>query len=302
MSPRAQILHWAERGHLPSQNINAALELAQVLPNPDRWRKFLSLLLLATGTLLAGSGVIFFFAYNWNGLPSLIRFAIVETLLIAGFAVAWLKQGLPGRAALFFAALMTGALLALIGQTYQLGADPWQLFALWAILILPWAFAARQPDLWLLSLLLANVALGLRPLFDPNPTWFLCAFNVVAQVIWETVAPTPRLAPRLVATAAGVALTVLIVTQIFDPPRLIPISEYLLWLAATLFFYTKVRLDLFVTAGALLSAIVAITCLCAKALFRSRSNDVIGSSLLIALIVIALSAAAAKWLQSLSKS
>ena len=54
MSPRAQILHWAERGHLPSKDINAALELAQVFPNQDRWRKFLSLLMLATGTLLAG--------------------------------------------------------------------------------------------------------------------------------------------------------------------------------------------------------------------------------------------------------
>lgn len=300
MSPRAQILHWAERGHLPSKNINAALELAQVFPSQDRWRKFLSLLMLATGTLLAGSGVIFFFAYNWNGLPPLVRFAIVETLLIAGFAIAWLRQGLAARAALFFAALITGALFALIGQTYQLGADPWQLFALWAVLILPWAFAARQPDLWLLSLLLTNVALGLRPWLTFQSTEIICAVNVAAHLIWEFVAPQPRLAPRLVGIAAAVPLTILIVGQIFGPPHAIPIAGYLLWLAATLVVFSKYRPDLLLVSAALLSAIIAITCLCARGLIRS--SDLIGSSLVIALIVIALSAAAAKWLQSLQKS
>ena len=297
MSPRAQILHWAERGHLPSKDINAALELAQVFPNQDRWRKFLSLLMLATGTLLAGSGVIFFFAYNWNGLPPLVRFAIVETLLIAGFAIAWLRQGLAARAALFFAALMTGALFALIGQTYQLGADPWQLFALWAVLILPWAVAARQPDLWLLSLLLANVALGLRPWLTFQSTEIICAVNVAAHLIWEFVAPQPRLGPRLVGIAAAVPLTILIGDQIFGPPQALPIAGYLLWLAVTLVVFSKHRQDLLLVSAALLSAIIAITCLCAKGLFRGSSNDFIISSL-----VIALSAAAAKWLQSLSKS
>ena len=302
MSPRAQILHWAGRGHLPSKNINAALEIAQVSPSPDRWRRFLSLLMLATGTLLAGSGVIFFFAYNWNGLPPLVRFAIVEALLIAGFAIAWLRQGLAARAALFFAALMTGALFALIGQTYQLGADHWQLFALWAVLILPWAFAARQPDLWLLSLLLANVALGLRPWLTFQSTEIICAVNVAAHLIWEFVAPQPRLAPRLAGIAAAVPLTILIVDQIFHPPQAIPIVGYLLWVAATLVVFSKYRQDLLLVSAALLSAIIAITCLCAKGLFRGSSNDLIGSSLVIALIVIALSAAAAKWLQSLQKA
>ena len=297
MSPRAQILHWAERGHLPSKKINAALELAQVIPHQDRWRKFLSLLMLATGTLLAGSGVIFFFAYNWNGLPPLVRFAIVEALLIAGFAVAWLRQGLAARAALFFAALMTGALFALIGQTYQLGADPWQLFALWAVLILPWAVAARQADLWLLSLLLANVALGLRPWLTFQSTEIICALNVAAHLIWEFVAPQPRLGPRLVGIAAAVPLTILIGDQIFGPPQALPIAGYLLWLAVTLVVFSKHRQDLLLVSAALLSAIIAITCLCAKGLFRGSSNDFIISSL-----VIALSAAAAKWLQSLSKS
>lgn len=65
-------------------------------------------MMLAAGTLLFGVVVIFFFAYSWNVLPRLARFAIVELLLAGIFA---------GRAAWFGAALLTGSLLALIGQT-----------------------------------------------------------------------------------------------------------------------------------------------------------------------------------------
>lgn len=301
MNLRAQILDWAERGYLPSQHLLQALNLAQVLPDLPLWRKFLSLLMLATGTLLAGSGVIFFFAYNWNGLPAWVRFAMVELLLICAFAFAWFQTGLASRAALFFAALMTGALFALIGQTYQMGADPWQLFALWAALILPWAFAARQPDLWLLSLLLANVALGLRPWLDFNPTWILCAFNLAAQAIWEFVAPRPRLGSRIVGTAAAVSLTVLILAQILGSfPSLLSISLYILWLGTALLYFTRYRFDLLLVSAVLLSAIVALTSLCVRGLFAGGAGNLLGNSLLIALIVIALSGAAAKWLQHLA--
>ena len=300
MSPRAQILQWADQGHL--QDLHQALQLAQVTPNRAKWRKFLSLLMLATGTLLAGAGVIFFFAYNWKGLPPLARFAIVEALLVVGFVIAWfLKiETLTGRAALFFAALMTGALFALIGQTYHLGADPWQLFALWAVLILPWAFAARQPDLWLLSLLLANVAVAACSAYSAELSYF-AVLNFTAQALWEWIAPQPRLAPRLAGAATTLALTALALDQIFYHSQPFA-AAYLLWLPATLVIFTKYRRDLLLVSASLLSAIVAITSLCAKGLFRSSSNDLIVSSLLIALIVIALSAAAAKWLQSLSKA
>ena len=297
MSPRAQILQWADQGYLP--HLHQALQLAQVTPDRAKWRKFLSLLMLATGTLLAGAGVIFFFAYNWKGLPPLARFAIVEALLVVGFVIAWfLKiETLTGRAALFFAALMTGALFALIGQTYHLGADPWQLFALWAVLILPWAFAARQPDLWLLSLLLANVAVAASSAELAS----YAILNLTAQALWEWIAPQPRLAPRLAGAATTLALTALALDQIFYHSQPFA-AAYLLWLPATLIIFTKYRRDLLLVSASLLSAIVAITSLCAKGLFRGSSNDLIVSSLLIALIVIALSAAAAKWLQSLSKA
>jgi hypothetical protein len=46
------------------------------------------------------------------------------------------------------ALLAIGALFAYFGQTYQTGADPWQLFAVWAVLALPLCLAARSDVLW----------------------------------------------------------------------------------------------------------------------------------------------------------
>ena len=56
------------------------------------------------------------------------------------------------------AAVLLGALLAVYGQTYQTGADPWGLFATWALLILPWAVAACFTPLWLLVIGLIDTA------------------------------------------------------------------------------------------------------------------------------------------------
>ena len=44
--------------------------------------------------------------------------------------------------------LICGGLCASIGQTYQTGADPWQLFALWAALTLPLCLGLRHDVLW----------------------------------------------------------------------------------------------------------------------------------------------------------
>src|SRR5690606_3926429 len=60
---------------------------------------------------------------------------------------------------LLIASIITGSLLALFGQIYQTGADTWQLFFAWAILITPWVVIARFPALWLLWLGLINAFL-----------------------------------------------------------------------------------------------------------------------------------------------
>ena len=48
-----------------------------------QWKQFLSIFLLAAGVGFTVAGIIFFFAYNWEGLPKFAKLGIVQTLLVA---------------------------------------------------------------------------------------------------------------------------------------------------------------------------------------------------------------------------
>jgi uncharacterized membrane protein len=96
---------------------------------------------------LGGLGVIFWIAANWDTLGRFGRFALLEGLvLVMCLGALWRPAA---RAPLGLLALLgIGGLFAYFGQTYQTGADPWQLFALWAVLALPLCLAARSDVLW----------------------------------------------------------------------------------------------------------------------------------------------------------
>lgn len=120
-----------------------------------------ALLALGAGQLLAG--VVFFFAYNWNDLSDIARFAVVEGALAIA-ALGALAVGIDrmfGQVLLVAASLLTGVLLATIGQAYQTGADVFELFLVWAALILPWTLISRSAVQWLLWLVVAEAALWL---------------------------------------------------------------------------------------------------------------------------------------------
>ena len=125
-----------------------------------RWGRR-ALLALGAGQFLAG--MVFFFAYNWHDLSDLAKFAIVETALVITVGGA-LLVGLDrafGQVLLIAASVLTGVLLAVIGQVYQTGADMFELFVAWAALILPWAIISRSAVHWLLWLIVAEAALAL---------------------------------------------------------------------------------------------------------------------------------------------
>ena len=109
---------------------------------------------------LMGFGLILWIAANWDGLGRFGRFGLVGTAIVASGLGAIARPSLKTPFLLAgFAA--TGGMLALIGQTYQTGADAWQLFALWAALTLPWAFAARSDAVWTPWAIVAMTAVGL---------------------------------------------------------------------------------------------------------------------------------------------
>lgn len=54
---------------------------------------------------------------------------------------------------------LVGVFMAVFGQAYQTGADSYTLFLTWAIMILPWTIVARYLPLWVMWILVSNLAL-----------------------------------------------------------------------------------------------------------------------------------------------
>ena len=104
-----------------------------------------------------------FVAANWQAFGVFGRFALLQIGLLACVAVALWRAppALAGRGASIFATLLTGGMLALFGQSYQTGADLYELFFVWAALGLPFALAGLSGALWALWWAVLNVGLAL---------------------------------------------------------------------------------------------------------------------------------------------
>ena len=161
MQQRDRLLSWTERHLLDRQALEAVASEGQLVPGTREWRQLLDRVLAGTGVLLVALGVVFFFAWNWDELPRFGKFALAASVLsgFAGTAMLSAYRSVLQRTALLGCCVATGALLALIGQTYHTGADIWQLFAVWALLMLPWAWLSGSVACWGLWWGVANLAL-----------------------------------------------------------------------------------------------------------------------------------------------
>ena len=150
-------------GRIAPADFFGAQRALDLTPAARGWALILTGTFAAAGLALLAAALVFAVAFNWDALGHFARFAMVQALLLLfGFAAWWRGvETVTGEAALFAAALATGALLALFGQTYQTGADPYSLFTVWALLLLPWLLHARRAALWLLWVVIANTGLSL---------------------------------------------------------------------------------------------------------------------------------------------
>lgn len=287
------------------------------------WRQFLSASSLWIAVLLFGSGVICWVAANWPALSNVQRFAGAQALVaVSALGAAWTALRLrnavgptgsvPG-ALLALAGLFLGALLALIGQTYQTGADTWQLFAWWAVLLLPWALASASQIVWLLWMAVVNVALGLwlsefvsswpwsSPFFD-SIFLLMAGVNLVFLCGWEVAANYTRVdlrvGPRVLAAAVLSAVVgIFSFSDVFDHSGGYPGLAWLLVTAGMLWFYQSRRCDLPIIAMVLLGIIWVMLRVVGELLFETVAETL--ALLLLALMLIASAVAAARWLRGL---
>ncbi len=124
---------------------------------PQQW-VFALFVFFGAAQLIAG--VVFFFAFNWRDLPDTAKIALPQIVMAAGF-LGWALTGPRSRfgaSAGVLATMMIGVAMGVVGQVYQLGADPWRLFAIWAALALPLAVIARNDGHFAVWFVIASVA------------------------------------------------------------------------------------------------------------------------------------------------
>lgn len=150
----------AQAGALNGAELEAGLRLINGRADRAAWRGFADKLLLGSGIGLVVTGVIFFFAANWDAVSQSARIGLAlgaHVIAVVAAAVLGLKKP-AGRAAAACAALLIGPALLTYGQAYQTGADAWELFAGWAALAVPFALVVRGTLLWAVVLGLARGA------------------------------------------------------------------------------------------------------------------------------------------------
>ncbi|MES9883852.1 MAG: DUF2157 domain-containing protein [Sedimenticola sp.] len=318
ISPRNQIIKLVEQGAISTEKIGDALTAAKVTPDDNAWRTFIDHLLLWLGGLSLSFSAMFFVAYNWNDIGRFAKFGMVEVFIVLAIVAYW-KLGehkVVGKVSLLVATIFLGVLLALYGQTYQTGADPWQLFFNWALLMLPWALIGRFPAIWIVWVVLINLSIVLyhqafRSVFwlmlapDTGMLWVVFCFNTLALIVWEFLAETWRWlskpwAIRILAGGSGVPMTWLVLHTIFErgEGNFYPGVVWAIWMAVLYFIYRKIRPDLFMLAGGCLSGIVVLVMLLTDHMLKDWSPI---SFLLLALLVIGLATGTAVWLRKVHR-
>ena len=134
------------------------------------WQRYLNLLFLLLTVGFLTSGVITLIAANLDYFSDLAKIYGLQTLLVVTVVLGiycfiresrrQAKEKLKWKTySLFFVvSVLIGALFALVGQTYQTGADAWQLFAVWTLCQLPFLLLFPNVASALLFAATANVA------------------------------------------------------------------------------------------------------------------------------------------------
>lgn len=132
--------------------------LSMLDPHHD-WGYWIGNILLILGWVFILSGIIYFFAFNWENMSVRYKFSTIQVGILVCFAGAWAYSlnTLRGQLFLTGGCILIGVFLAVFGQTYQTGADSYQLFLAWTLIITPFVIISQFAPLWAIWLLLLNM-------------------------------------------------------------------------------------------------------------------------------------------------
>ncbi|WP_188079564.1 DUF2157 domain-containing protein [Xanthobacter oligotrophicus] len=308
----------AARGLISDAARDEALALIEP---PRRWGLWAGRLIGTVGAALVLSGIVYFFAFNWNAIPPLAKLGAIAALIAASCLAVFPGFGRqavePAAAA---AVTLVGVFLAVEGQIYQTGADAWTLFAAWAGLTLAWALLACSAATWAVWIAVAAVTIvtwwdQTQPAdaaFHTGRNLSLMALFGIALgtrealaargVVWPAARWT-RFYLALPLLAAGTQLAFFLLEELrgFGPAEWTAMVLIALTLATMGAVFRYAIPDVVMLAAVTLAGCAIID----FALFRllangSRRADV-GTYFLMGLATLALFAAAVGWLRAVSR-
>ena len=285
------------------------------------WQRYLNLLFLLLTVGFLTSGVITLIAANLDYFSDLAKIYGLQTLLVVtvvlGIYCFILESRRQAKAKLkwktyslfFVVSVLIGGLFALVGQTYQTGADVWQLFAVWTLCQLPFLLLFPNVASALLFAATANVALYLfNEQNSHNSMCYAVLINAGLLVISELFSKTFhdqhwRILPKVFLVLTFVNLFGLIVkihdmyAYAWDEFGLLSLSSFLIAIPASIAFYVyhKYRFD-FINLIVSVLALLGAYCFLASLLIRGVEEGVV-----LGLIGFTFTVMAIKWLVKLYK-
>ena len=294
-------------------------EALAVSEPPRRWGVWVSRLLVVLGTALVLAGLVYFFAFNWNRIPPLVKLGAIATMIAAAsVTVAVVGFGrLVSDAAASAAVVLVGVHLAVEGQIHQTGADAWQLFAAWAGLTLPWALVSGSAATWTIWLAVADVAVvtwwsqtqpGDGSLHAGRDLSLMVLHGVFLAAREGLAARGHRFAaPRwtrlvaalpLVAVATVAAFTLIGTSRDFDAAGRVAVVAVPAAFAALFVVYRAVLADVAVLAATTIGACAAADFALFRLVVDDRSRPELGIWFGMGVATLVLFAAAVAWLRA----
>ena len=203
MDLRLAVYQLASANALDARQTRQLQDVAGFQREPARLAYWLPRGVAVLGAALLGMGLIFWVAANWEELGRMGRFALLQgafaAACVGAFAVPTVRAPL-----LLVALLAIGGLFAYFGQTYQTGADPWQLFAVWAALALPLCLVARSDVLWTPWMLILSTGTTLWIQAHTHHSWHVESADLHIFVMgWLAVLLSCALVSPLLARWTG---------------------------------------------------------------------------------------------------
>lgn len=266
---------------LSEKGISTAL-MENSYSDKKAWEKFLKFLLFILGIGFTISGIVFFFAYNWDDIDKFVKIGMVETLVtITTILVLFPNINHQIRSIILTcSSILVGVLFAVFGQIYQTGANAYDFFLAWTLCITLWVLVSNFAPIWTIYLILINTTFFLyteqvahnwslvlvhSTLFVINTTAFLIALLLSKKGIIAT----PKWFFNMVALAIVSFATMGIIFGIFDKYK----SEFPILVSLTIMVYaTGLLLGLKEKNGFFLSIIPFSVIVILSALFIKISD------------------------------